>query len=57
MSDSETSSSEIKVKYQNSKGDNLLEDKTNEKKQQTTDTDYYFRMIANPNKITLNLNQ
>ena len=53
MSDSETSSSEIKVKYQNSKGDNLLEDKTNEKKQQTTDTDYYFRMIANPNKITL----
>jgi hypothetical protein len=53
MSDSETSSSEIKVKYQNSKGDNLLEDKTNEKKQQTTDTDYYFGMIANPSKIAV----
>jgi len=53
MSDSETSSSEIKVKYQNSRGDNLLEDKTNEKKQQTTDTDYYFGMIANPSKITV----
>ena len=52
MSDSETSSSEIKVKYQNSKGDNLLEDKSNEKKPQTTDTDYYFGMIANPSKIT-----
>jgi hypothetical protein len=53
MSDSETSSSEIKVKYQNSRGDNLLEDKTNEKKPQTTDTDYYFGMIANPSKITV----
>ena len=52
MSDSETSSSEIKVKYQNSRGDNLLEDKTNQKKPQTTDTDYYFGMIANPSKIT-----
>ena len=53
MSDSETSSSEIKVKYQNSRGDNLLEDKTNEKKPQTTDTDYYFGMIANPSKINV----
>ncbi len=51
MSDSETSSSDVKVKYQNSNGDNLLEDKSNEKKQQTTDTDYYFNMIANPSKI------
>lgn len=48
MSDSETSS-EIQVKYQNSNGDNLLEDKS--KKVQSTDTDYYFNMIANPNKI------
>lgn len=52
MSDSETSSSDIKVKYQNSRGDNLLEDKSNEKKPQSTDTDYYFGMIANPSKIT-----
>ena len=52
MSDSETSSSDIKVKYQNSNGDNLLEDKSNDKKPQTTDTDYYFGMIANPSKIT-----
>jgi hypothetical protein len=52
MSDSETSSSDIKVKYQNSKGDNLLEDKSNDKKPQSTDTDYYFGMIANPSKIT-----
>jgi hypothetical protein len=52
MSDSETSSSDIKVKYQNSRGDNLLEDKSNDKKPQSTDTDYYFNMIANPSKIT-----
>ncbi len=51
MSDSETSSSDVKVKYQNSNGDNLLEDKSNDKKQQTTDTDYYFNLIANPSKI------
>ena len=51
MSDSETSSSDIKVKYQNSKGDNLLEDKSN-KKPQSSDTDYYFGMIANPSKVT-----
>jgi hypothetical protein len=47
MSDSETSSSEVKVKYQNL--DNNLE--SGNKKPQTTDTDYYFGIIANPNKI------
>ena len=47
MSDSETSS-DIKVNYQNSNGENLLD---NSKKTQSTDTDYYFNMIANPNKI------
>ncbi len=55
MSDSETSSSDIKVKYQNSRGDNLLEDKSNDKKPQSTDTDYYFGMIANPSKINSNI--
>ena len=49
MSDSETSS-DIKVNYQNSNGENLL-DNVNSKKPQSTDTDYYFNMIANPNKI------
>jgi hypothetical protein len=49
MSESETSS-DIKVKYQNANGDNLLEDKSKDKKQQSTDTDYYFGMIANPAK-------
>ena len=49
MSDSETSS-DIKVKYQNSHGDNLLEDKSHDKKPQSSDTDYYFGMIANPSK-------
>jgi len=49
MSESETSS-DIKVKYQNANGDNLLEDKSNDRKQQSTDTDYYFGMIANPAK-------
>jgi hypothetical protein len=49
MSESETSS-DIKVKYQNANGDNLLEDKSNNKKTQSTDTDYYFGMIANPSK-------
>jgi len=49
MSESETSS-DIKVKYQNANGDNLLEDKSNDRKQQSTDTDYYFGMIANPSK-------
>jgi hypothetical protein len=47
MSDSETSSSEVQVKYQNSNAD-----KTNGKKPQSTDSEYYFGMIANPNKIT-----
>ena len=51
MSDSETSSSEVKVKYQNSNSEKLIEDKSNDKKPQTTDTDYYFGMIANPSKI------
>jgi hypothetical protein len=50
MSDSETSSSDIRVKYQNSNGENLIEDKSNDKKPQSTDTDYYFNMIANPSK-------
>ena len=48
MADSETSS-DVKVNYQNARGENLLEDK-NEKKPQSTDTDYYFNMIANPDK-------
>lgn len=52
-SDSE-SSSDIKVKYKNANGDNLLEDKTNDKKIQSTDTDYYFNMIANPAKTFKN---
>lgn len=51
MSNSETSSSEVKVKYLNSNSEKLIEDKTNTKKPQTTDTDYYFGMIANPSKI------
>jgi len=51
MSDSETSSSDIKVKYQNSRGDNLLEEKKNDKKPLSSDTDFYFNMIANPNKV------
>lgn len=51
MSDSETSSSEVKVKYQNSHSEKIVENKLNEKKPQSTDTDYYFDMIANPNKI------
>ena len=49
MSESETSS-DIKVKYQNANGDNLLEDNSHNKKAQSTDTDYYFGMIANPSK-------
>ena len=48
MSDSETSSSEVRVKYQNSNAD-LLEDKS--RKPQSTDSDYHFNMIANPSKI------
>ena len=50
MSDSETSS-EMKIKYENHNGDNLLEDKQNNKKVLSSDTDYYFNIIANPSKI------
>ena len=49
MSNSETSS-DIKIKYENSNGDNLLEHHTSHKPI-STDTDYYFNIIANPNKI------
>jgi hypothetical protein len=49
MSDTENSNG-THIKYQNSQGVNLLEDKINNKKQQSTDTDYYFNMIANPTK-------
>ena len=51
MSDTENSNG-THVKYQNSLGINLLEDKINNKKQQSTDTDYYFNMIANPTKTS-----
>ena len=50
MSDSETSS-DMKVKYENSNGENLLEDKNITKKVQSSDTDYYFNIIANPSKV------
>lgn len=50
MSDSETSSDNKPI-YQTSKGHNLLEDKSNDKKPQSSDTDYYFGSIANPVKI------
>lgn len=50
MSDSETSS-DIKVKYENANGENLLEDK-NTRKNLSSDTDYYFNIIANPSKVT-----
>ena len=49
MPNSETSSSEVRINYQDSKGTNLLEDK----KPQSTDTDFYFNMIANPTKIVM----
>jgi len=52
MSDTENSNG-THVKYQNSHGINLLEDKINNKKQQSTDTDYYFNMIANPTKTSV----
>lgn len=51
MPDSDTS--DVQINYTNSKGENLLEDKTknsNNDKQKSTDTDYYFNMIANPSK-------
>lgn len=47
MSDSETST---EVKYQSNNGEDLL-DFNKGKKPQSTDTDYYFNMIANPGKI------
>jgi hypothetical protein len=50
MSKSETSS-EHKIEYQNSHGQRLIDDKPTDKKPQTTDTDYYHGMIANPNKL------
>jgi len=52
MSNSDTSDG--KINYVNSKGENLLEDKSNDKKPVSTDTDYYFNMIANPNKVVNN---
>ena len=51
MPNSETSSSDVKVKYQKSNSEKIIEDKSNDKKTQSTDTDYYFGMIANPGKI------
>ena len=50
MSESETSS-DIKVKYENSNGENLLEDNNMIKKVQSSETDYYFNIIANPSKV------
>lgn len=50
MSDSE-SSSDVTVKYQHLNGKHTIENKLNDKKPQSTDTDYYFNMIANPSKI------
>jgi hypothetical protein len=49
MSDSQTSS-DIKINYQNNNGENLL-DNTNDKKNLSTDTDYYYNKLVNPNKI------
>jgi hypothetical protein len=49
MSNSESSSSEVRINYQDSKGQNLLD----EKKPQSSDTDYYFNMIANPSKVVV----
>lgn len=46
MSES-SSSSEMRVNYQDSKGQDLLDNK----KPQSSDTDYYFNIIANQNKI------
>ena len=46
MSDSDTSS-DAQIAYHDSQGKNLLENKS-----KTTDTDYYFNMLANPVKIS-----
>ena len=51
MPDSETSSSEVKVKYINSNSEKMIDHKPTDKNPKSTDTDYYFNMIANPNKI------
>jgi len=51
MSDSETLHS---IKYQNSKGENLLDNENNKKL--TSDTEYYFNLIANPSKMIKNKN-
>jgi hypothetical protein len=48
MSDSETSVNN-NITYKTNNGENILD----YKKQQSTDTDYYFNMIANPNKTIL----
>lgn len=53
MSDSDVINS---IKYQNSKGENLLDSKQNNDKKMTTDTDYYFNLIANPVKMVKNNN-
>jgi hypothetical protein len=50
MSDSETSSDiNLNINYQTNDGNNILNNTV--KKPQTTDTDYYFNMIANPTKV------
>jgi hypothetical protein len=46
MSDSDTSS-DAQIAYHDSQGKNLLENKS-----KSTDTDYYFNMLANPVKIS-----
>ena len=48
MSDSETSVNN-NITYKTNNGENILD----YKKQQTTDTDFYFNMIANPNKTIM----
>jgi len=51
MSDSQTSS-DIKINYQNNNGENLLDNNNNnDKKNLSTDTDYYYNKLVNPNKI------
>jgi len=46
MSDSETSITNNNILYQNAKGENILDNK-----KLTTDTDFYYNMLANPTKI------
>ena len=40
------------IQYQNANGENLLENKYQTEKKMTTDTDYYFNLIANPAKLS-----